>query len=136
MFMNWLKKAPTPVIVAVVIMCGVLALGVLAAFVVLTLQGVDTTEFRQWINTIGQILVYPFLGVSTLAAVSGARSAKAAEENTNGHLAEKDQKIETLQRQVNDARRAFDLARDPRLVFPGGQRHGGEGPKLFRGGPT
>lgn len=104
MFMDWLKKAPTAVVVAVVCVCGVVALGVLAAFVVLSLQGVDTTEFRQWVNTIGQLLVYPFLGAGTIAAVSAAKSAQKAEENTNGHLAEKDAEIRSLRSKIANRR--------------------------------
>lgn len=103
--MDWLKKAPTPVVVAVICVCGVGFLGVLAAYVLLTLQGADTTEFRQWVNTLGQILIFPFMGVSTIAAVSAARSASSAEENTNGHLAEKDRQITELRQDVRDANR-------------------------------
>lgn len=86
MLMDWLKKAPTAVVVTVVIVCGFIATAVFAAYVILTLNGADTVEFRQWINTLGQILVFPFLGVATAAAVSSAKSASKAEENTNGHL--------------------------------------------------
>ena len=91
--MNWIKKAPTPVVVAVIITCGLVSVSVLAAFVVLSVQGVDTTEFRQWINTIGQLVVFPLLGISTVASVSAARSASNAEEQTNGASQQREQDI-------------------------------------------
>lgn len=97
---EWLKKAPTAVVVAVIIVCGVVMLGVLGSFVALTLAGADTTEFRQWINTVGQILVYPLLGVGTLASVQAARSASRAEDQTNGHLTAKEDEIAALRQQV------------------------------------
>jgi predicted permease len=84
--MTWLKKAPTAVTVAVIIVCGVLALAVLGAFVLLTLNGQDTTEFRQWVNTMGQILVFPLLGTTAVASVAAARSSSAAEDAGNGQL--------------------------------------------------
>jgi hypothetical protein len=84
--MEWLKKAPTAVTVAVVAVCGVLAVSVIAAFVVLSINGVDTTEFRQWVQTLGQLLVFPFLGVTSVAAVAAARSSSAAEDQGNGRL--------------------------------------------------
>lgn len=99
---GWLKKAPTAVVVAVVIVCGVIALGVLGSFVALSLSGQDTTEFRQWINALGQILVYPFLGVTAVASVQAARSASKAEDQTNGHLTEKDEEIRALRAQLDD----------------------------------
>lgn len=84
--MDWLKKAPTAVTVAVVVVCGILAAVVIAAFVVLSINGVDTTEFRQWVQTLGQLLVFPFLGVTSVAAVAAARSSSAAEDAGNGQL--------------------------------------------------
>lgn len=82
--MDWLKKAPTTVVITVVIMCGVVALGVLAAYTILTINGEDTTEFRQWINTVGQILVFPFLGVTAVGTLVAAKSSSNTEEQTNG----------------------------------------------------
>lgn len=101
---GWLKKAPTGVVVAVIIVCGVIALGVLGSFVALSLAGEDTTEFRQWINALGQILVYPFLGVTAVASVQAARSASKAEDQTNGHLAARDDEIAELRTQVAELR--------------------------------
>jgi hypothetical protein len=91
--MNWISKAPTAVVVAIIATCGVVTLGVLAAFVLLSVQGVDTTEFRQWVQTIGQLLVFPLLGIGTVASVSAARSASNAEEQTNGASQVREQDI-------------------------------------------
>jgi predicted permease len=101
MLMDWLKKAPTAVVVAMIIMCGVVACGVLTAYVILTINDQDTTEFRQWINTVGQILVFPLLGTTAIASVAGARSASKAEDNTNGTLT-------ALQNEVRGLRQRLD----------------------------
>ncbi len=91
--LDWLKKAPTPVVVAVIAVCGFLAAAVLASFVILQLQGVDTTEFRSWIQTLGQILVFPFLGVTAVASVQSARASSRTEDQTNGALTAKTDEI-------------------------------------------
>lgn len=102
--MDWLRKAPTAVVVTVVIVCGMLGLGVLAAFVLLSINGTDTTELRQWIQTIGITVILPLLGVNTLASVVGARSSSNAEDNTNGIHAAKDAKIAALTDELRRAR--------------------------------
>lgn len=94
--MDWLRKAPTSITIAVICVCGVVALAVLGAYVALTLGGADTAEFRQWVQTIGQLLVYPLLGTSAVASVAAARSSSAAEDNTNGRLTAKDAEIAAL----------------------------------------
>lgn len=98
--MDWLKKAPTAVTVTVIIVCGFLATVLVAAYVVLTLQGADTSEFRQWVQTIGQLLVFPLLGVTSVASVAAARSASKAEDNGNGLLTTRDARIAALERAV------------------------------------
>lgn len=98
--MEWLRKAPTTVVITVVITCGLLATVLVAAYVVLEVQGVDTLEFRRWVGTAGQLLVYPLLGITTVASVSSARSASRAEDQTNGQLHEKDAKIRQLEGRV------------------------------------
>lgn len=105
--MDWLKKAPTAIVVTIIIVCGFLAMSVFGAYVILTLNGADTAEFRQWVNTLGQILVFPFLGVSTAAAVSAAKSSSKTEEQTNGTLT-------ALQAEVAELRTERDR-RDGRL---------------------
>lgn len=98
--MDWLKKAPTAVTVTVIIVCGFLAAVLVASFVLLTLQGADTTEFRQWVNTLGQILVFPLLGTTAVASVAAARSSSKAEDNSNGTLTERDETIAALMTQL------------------------------------
>lgn len=100
MLMDWLKKAPTMVVVAVITVCGVLALAIVAAYVILTVTGHDTSDFRQWVQTIGQLLVYPLLGTSAVASVAAARSSSNAEDNTNGRLTAKDDEIADLKAQL------------------------------------
>lgn len=94
--MDWLKKAPTSITIAVISVCGLLALGVLAGYVVLSIAGADTTDYRQWVQTVGQLLVYPLLGTTAVASVAAARSSSAAEDNTNGRLTARDEEIAAL----------------------------------------
>lgn len=91
--MDWLKKAPTAVTVTVIITCGLLAVALVGAFVLLELEGADTTEFRQWVNTLGTLLAFPLMGVSAVAATAAARSSSRAEDQTNGQLVNRDQKL-------------------------------------------
>lgn len=98
--MEWLRKAPTALVATVIAVCGAVAVAILAAFVILAVNGVDTTEFRQWINTVGQILVFPLLGTTAVASVAGARSASRAEDQTNGQLTARDQRIKELEDRI------------------------------------
>ncbi len=100
--MDWLKKAPTAVVVTMILVCGVLAVSVLVAYVWLAAHGADTTEFRQWVNTIGQLILLPIAGGGTIAAVSAARSASRAEDQTNGQLHRRDAEIAELRRRLAD----------------------------------
>lgn len=104
--MGWLKKAPNSVIIAMIIMCGVIALGVLASYVSLTLSGSDTTDFRRWISTIGQVLVYPLLGINLTASVQAARSSSNAEDQTNGQLTDLRAENSKLRAQIEASRKA------------------------------
>lgn len=97
--MDWLKKAPTAVTVTVIITCGLLAVALVAAFVVLELEGADTTEFRQWVNTLGTLLAFPLMGVSAVAATAAARSSSRAEDQTNGQLTARDTELALLRTQ-------------------------------------
>lgn len=99
--MDWLKKAPTSVTVAVIALCGVLALAVLTVYTVLTLNGDDTAEFRQWVQTIGQLAVYPLLGTTAVASVAAARSSSKAEDQTNGQLQARDAEIARLRARLD-----------------------------------
>jgi predicted permease len=97
---DWLKKAPNSIIITMIIVCGFLAAMVVLSFVLLQLNGQDTTQFRQWVQTLGQILVYPFLGITATASIQAARSSSNAEDQTNGQLAARDAEIARLRAQV------------------------------------
>jgi len=98
--MDWLKKAPTAVTVTAIIVCGVVVASLVAAFVVLTINGADTAEFRQWVSTLGQLLVFPLLGTTAVASVAAARSSSKAEDQTNGQLEQRDEQINSLRAQL------------------------------------
>lgn len=97
---EWLKKAPTSIIIVMIIVCGVIALGVLGAFVLLSIQGVDTTDLRQWVQTLGILIFGPLLGVNTVTGIVAARSASRAEDQTNGQLTTRDERIAELEDRV------------------------------------
>lgn len=99
--MKWLSKAPTSVTIAIVAVCGVLATVIILAYVVLTINGADTSEFRQWVQTLGQLLVYPLLGTSAVASVAAARSSSNAEDNTNGRLTALQEENAALRAQIS-----------------------------------
>ena len=101
--MDWLKKAPNTIIITVIIVCGFLAVAVLGAYVYMLANGLDTTQFIRFVQTIGQWLVFPFLGTATVASVQAARSASAAEDQTNGQLTALQQENAALRAQL-DAR--------------------------------
>lgn len=90
MFMRWLSKAPTSVVITMILTVGLVSVVIIGAFVWLSLAGIDTTELRQWIVSIGVPAIGALLGVNTAATISAARSASNAEDQTNGHLEAKD----------------------------------------------
>jgi hypothetical protein len=102
--MEWLRKAPATVTITVIITCGVLALALVGAFVLLTLEGADTTELRQWVNTIGTLLGFPLMGGTLLASLAAAKSSNRTEEQTNGQLTERDSKLAKYGAEVADLR--------------------------------
>lgn len=108
--MDWLKKAPTAVVITVIIVFGMLALGALAVFTVLTLNGEDTTEFRSWLNTVANLVVLPGVGLAAVAATSAARSASNTEEQTNGTLTARDDNIAALSAQLREVERRLAAA--------------------------
>lgn len=119
--MDWLKKAPTAVVVTVIIVCGVLALGILGVFLVLTINGADTAEFRMWINTVGQLLLFPAVGVTAVAATSAARSSSRTEEQTNGQLTSRDDNITALTAQLRQMEQRLAAAEQTNRTLLGGQ---------------
>jgi NADH:ubiquinone oxidoreductase subunit 6 (subunit J) len=104
--MNWIRKAPTAVIVSVVILAGVVTLAFLAGFVVLTINGEDTTEYRGLINLFMNAVTVVLAGVAAIGGTSAARSSSNAEDQTNGTLIARDQKIAVLEQELKNARRA------------------------------
>jgi formate/nitrite transporter FocA (FNT family) len=102
--MNWIKKAPTAVLVSAIGGGALITLGFLAGFVVLTLNGQDTTEYRGLVN-LAMNAVTVFLGVITaVGATSAAKSASNAEEQTNGTLTARDETIAALLQKIDDER--------------------------------
>jgi hypothetical protein len=85
MLMDWLKKAPTAVVLGFFGLTTVLGLATIGAYVLLSIYGdaQDLAEFRSWVQTIGIAIAVPLLGVNTVATWAGGRAASAAEENTN-----------------------------------------------------
>lgn len=100
--MDWLKKAPTAVVVTLIAMVTLIVLGVLGSFVTLQLNGQDTTELRQWISALGIPLITSLLGINTVASVQAAKSASAAEDQTNGQLTARDAEIADLRKRLAD----------------------------------
>jgi hypothetical protein len=100
--MDWLRKAPTAVVVSVVLVCGVAVLAVLGGFVALEIAGKPTDDYRSFINTIANLVVLPLAGVGTIAATSAAKSASKAEDNTNGTLTALHAQVTELQQRISD----------------------------------
>ena len=85
--MNWIRKAPTALLVTIVIVCGLGVITTIGGFVLLEYAGRDTTDYRAFVNVL--------VNAATLA-VAGAD----AEENTNGTLTAKDREITALRTEV------------------------------------
>lgn len=93
MLMEWLKKAPTPIVVTILIIAGFGFLAMLGGFVALDLAGQDTTDYRTFINTLANLIMLPLMGLGTVASVAAARSSSKTEEQTNGQLTTRDETI-------------------------------------------
>lgn len=106
--MEWLRKAPTSVTITVIITCGLLVAVLVGAFVLLELEGADTAEFRQWVNTIGTLLGFPLMGTAAVAGIAAARSSSRAEDQTNGQLQSRDREIEALRQREAQLRRRLE----------------------------
>lgn len=102
---EWLKKAPTALIVTLLVVVGVATLAYLAGYVFLTANGVDTTDYRALLNTAFNYVTVLLGATSTAAAVSAARSANKADKQTNGHLAAKDEELAGLRERLAAAER-------------------------------
>lgn len=103
--MHWVRKAPTTVVVTVVVAVAIVILGFLGGFVVLTLEGRDTTEYRGLVNLAMNSVTVLLAGIAAIGSTSGAKSASNTEEQTNGTLTSRDQTIEQLRADLDYARR-------------------------------
>lgn len=93
MLMEWLKKAPTSIVIVVFIMLGTATLAYLGGYVYLTAIGADTTDYRSILNSAFNYAGVLFGGVATVASVAAARSSSQTAEQTNGHLTAKDDQL-------------------------------------------
>jgi hypothetical protein len=98
--MNWIRKAPTALLVTIVIVCGLGVITTIGGFVLLEYAGRDTTDYRAFVNVLVNAATLAVAGVGAVGGVSAARSASNAEENTNGNLHEKDREITALRTEV------------------------------------
>ena len=100
--MDWLKKAPTSIVITVIIVAFLGVLAALGGFLILAANGQDTTEYRSFINTLANLTTVTLAGTGAVAGISAARSASRADDQTNGQLAVKEAEIAELRRQLND----------------------------------
>lgn len=98
--MGWIKKAPTSVVVAVIVVCGIGTLALLGGFVLLEYSGKPTEDYRAFVNTLFNAVTVLAAGTSAVAGISAARSASNAEDQTNGQLTARDSEIRELRDQV------------------------------------
>lgn len=103
--MNWIRKAPTALLVTIVIVCGVGVVVTIGGFVLLEYAGRDTTDYRAFVNVLINAATLAVAGVGAVGGVSAARSASNAEENTNGALTARDERIAALQNENARLRR-------------------------------
>jgi hypothetical protein len=98
--MDWLKKAPTSLVVTVAVMLGIATVAYLGGYVFLLANGVDTTEYRGLLNTAFNYLGLLVGSTAAVGSVAAARAANKAEQNTNGHLTGRDARIEEQAAQI------------------------------------
>jgi hypothetical protein len=91
--MNWLKKAPTGLIIAVVVTVGVMTVAYLGGYVYLLAMDKDVAEYRALLNTTMNFVMLLLGGTAAVGSVAAARSASNAEDNTNGTLERRDETI-------------------------------------------
>jgi hypothetical protein len=94
MIMDWLRKAPTSLVIAMMIMVGVATIAYLGGYVYLSANGIDTTDYRALLNTAFNYAGILFGATTTVASVAAARSSGRTEEQTNGNMS-------ALQAEVN-----------------------------------
>lgn len=84
--MDWLRKAPTALIVTLLVVIGVASVAYLGGYVYLSANGVDTADYRSLLNTSFNYLGILLGATTTVASVSAAKSSSKAEDQTNGQL--------------------------------------------------
>jgi hypothetical protein len=97
--MGWLKKAPTPVVVTAIIVSGLLPLTAIGGFVALEMSGSETTDYRSFLNLLMNAAILALSGVGAVGGLQAARSSSNAEDQTNGQLHQRDERIADLERQ-------------------------------------
>jgi hypothetical protein len=102
--MHWVRKAPTAVIITVVVAVAIVILGFLGGFVALEIAGEDTSDYRGLANLAMNAIAIVLSGVAAVGGTSAARSASNTEEQTNGQLTDRDARIAALEQQLRDLR--------------------------------
>lgn len=72
-------------------------LGILASFVVLSLQGADATELRTFLNTLVNFGALLFGGIGAVAGSAAAINSKQAADQTNGPINEIQRAVTEIQ---------------------------------------
>lgn len=91
--MGWIRKAPTAVVVTMVVVCGLGTVAVVGGFVALELAGRGTDDYLAFVSFLINTVMLLVTGTGTVAAVSAARSASNTEAQTNGALSAKTEEI-------------------------------------------
>lgn len=100
MSMDWIRKVPPSVLIAVIISAGISVLGIVGGFVALTIAGQPTDDYRAFVNTLANLLTLPLSGTAVVASVAAAKSANRADVQTNGALSERDEENARLRAQL------------------------------------
>lgn len=97
---EWLKNAPTAVLITIVITVGIIVLTLIGGYTYLTAMGIDTTDFRAFINTLMNAGAMVLAAIGAIGGVSAAQSSSKVEKATNGGL----QKLvdEKIDQRLND----------------------------------
>lgn len=100
MFMEWLRKAPTALVIAASVLCGVVTLAVLGGYIALEFAGRDTSGYLAFVSFLLSATTALASGTAAVGSVSAAKSAAATERQTNGTLTAKDTEIEELRERI------------------------------------
>lgn len=98
--MGWIRKAPTSVVVTVIIVCGIGTVVMLGGFIALEYAGRPTEDYRAFVNTLFNAVTVLAAGTGAVAGISAARSASNAEDQTNGQLTARDEEIRQLRAEL------------------------------------